>query len=280
MAEPMTKPNAVARTDPPRVGAAGGAAQTHPVLRSLKINPARLTMPADIERTARMWLDPETRSYMAPLPPERRRVAGQVADVYDAYLDIPITAPALAAWLEPLITAVEFVPSADLFAGRVSGVMASESAFPALVLNDTCMAEALRRFDRWPSVKKLVDLLQAEKGRLFDHRRALRALSDPPTSIIPPRAGPRTKEEIDYVARVVASWREEVGAEDLGDAPPPPKPNRLSPEVLRASYAAVAGSPNATPTHRRLAGARLEVEDPPDGEDRAPGEAQGALPPD
>ena len=279
MAEPMTKPNAVARTDPPRVGAAGGAAQTHPVLRSLKINPARLTMPADIERTARMWLDPETRSYMAPLPPARRRVAGQVADVYDAYLDIPITAPALAAWLEPLITAVEFVPSADLFAGRVSGVMASESAFPALVLNDTCRAEALRRFDRWPSVKKLVDLLQAEKGRLFDHRRALRALSDPPTSIIPPRRGPPSDEEKENVARIVTGWRKEVGADEPAEAKSAPKPKTLSLELLRASYDAVAGSPKATPTQRRLAGARLEVEDPPGGEDGA-GEAKGALPPD
>lgn len=269
MAEPMTKPNAVARTDPPRVGGAGGAAQTHPVLRSLKINPARLALPADIESGTRRWLDLDMRTYMSPLAPERRWAAGQIADIYDAYLDIPITASALAAWLEPLITAVEFAPSADLFAGRVNGVMASEASFPALVLNDTCMAEALRRFDRWPSVKKLVDLLSQEKGRVSNLRGALRALSEPPTSIIPPRAGPRTKEEIDYVARVVASWRDEVGADDPADAPPPPKPNRLSPEVLRASYDAVAGSPKATPTQRRLAGARLKVEDPPGGEDGA-----------
>jgi hypothetical protein len=207
-------------------------AEDHPVVRKLGMKPRIFSPPEWLADAMRTWSDPETRRYLTPLSPEQRQIAADAASAWDRYLGITITGAALDEWAEPLLTAVERTPDEAVYRGRLSGVLLAVPDMPGIVLNDFTQRAALREFSYFPSVAKIVALLETERGRLSSIRRAVRALADPPQDTIPqPRKAP-TPEEVEAVDRMLTEWG---GKRTLSEPPPiPPRPAYAEGDALRA----------------------------------------------
>jgi hypothetical protein len=107
----------------------------------------------------------------------QRWEAGEMAQAYRDLLVPRIAREALTAWLEPLCNAVSQPPSAEMYEGRVQGVLGGAADLPLAALNPASQAAAWRRFTKWPAVSDLIKLLEEQAGVLRRRTSALTLLS-------------------------------------------------------------------------------------------------------
>ena len=203
----------------------------------------KVTLPADLPRI--------------PLDDDRRQVIARTAKVYEAYLAIPADEASIAAWLEPLITAVEYPPSRDLFLGRVSGLMEALPDLPVLALNKRTRAAALSQFERWPSVAKLKALLSGEAARFRLELMAMGQLGVAAAKQAEERLPP-TEEEIAAVNGMVADLVERFRVDQPKARRPTGRP--VDPKILKALYQKEAAD-GTLPNSRQAARRRLSARD-------------------
>ncbi len=169
----------------------------------------------------------------------------QAHDALREYGDEHPAAPAdtVRRWCVPVANAVRNPPAPEDFGPRVHVIAVACAELPGWVFNAQSQAEAVRKFQFWPSAADVVELLTDHARPHFEKLGELRRLAKLWPPVYAPTERPQTAEEREaarqHVANTLAALKAELAADEAREKPSAPArmAPQLSRETLNAIYA-------------------------------------------